>query len=185
MRLSASSVIGFLGAALAAAAAAAVTPAQARLERVSAHDCQVYNWTTGVSRLYDGTVYGRGVRVSCPVPSSDTAPHTAVKDVRVLGYDGNGNGGVTVSTCIKYRAAIGGWCSSSRSSFVDPVTYAGGATTGNFEVRFKDWDTLSAWSVADGFPYVSISMWNADRPTDDQLFGIEVRDFLPIYLPPL
>jgi hypothetical protein len=173
----------FLGAAALAGALAAATTAAAYVDRYPSYACQPEK-PTAVG-YYD--LYGGGTAVFCPIPSTLDRPLNKVSRLIAKGHDGNTNGGVTAQACVKFKDELGGYCGHLRASFVDPVTWAGGATTGSFTLTLKD-DQLAPfqwWPDAYGFLYMGLksTVYNGA----DHFYGYTVADQIvldgPIVLP--
>lgn len=178
-------VCTFVGAAAIAGALATTSPAAAYVDKYPSYSCQPEK-PTAVG-YYD--LYGGGTAVFCPIPSTLDKPLDKVYRLIAKGYDGNTNGGVTAQACVKFKGELGGYCGSLRASFVDPVTWAGGSTTGNFTITLAG-DQLAPfkwWPDAYGFLYMGLKSSVYNSP--DHFYGYTVADQIvldgPIVLPPL
>ena len=171
-------VTTFVGAAALAGALTASAPATAYVDKVASYACQPEK--AGAVGYYDLWGYGGGTAVFCPITHTLEKPMGTIDRVIAKGYDGNTNGGVTAQACVKFRDQLGGYCGNLRASFVDPVTWAGGATTGNFSITLSG-DQIAPfkwWPDHYGFIYMGL------RSGGDHFYGFSVADQIVFELPP-
>jgi hypothetical protein len=123
--------------------------------------------------------------VFCPVPSTLEKPLKNVSRLIVKGYDANTNGGVTAEACVKFKDSLGGYCGPLRASFVDPTTWAGGASTGNFSLTLDASYTypFTWWPDAFGFLHVGLKSDPGQGMAPDHFYGYTIADQIVIENP--